>query len=222
MIDETINLTPRKCRFIERKWDMAAPSRLHNIAVGTRRNDMPDFTLDAFSRHWWTFVVQGVLLIVFGLAALFLPGITITALILLFGVFAVADGALTLVFGLRSRRLSLVLLAALAIAAGVIAVLWPGVTAFVLLLLIAAWAIVRGAFALVAAYQWRRVIDSEWLLAATGVALIGLGVVLFLFPGAGLLGLVWLLGLLALGAGILTLIAGFRLRRLGGREAHAH
>lgn len=177
--------------------------------------------LEHFSRYWWTFALRGVLLIAFGVLALILPGLTLAVLILLFGAFAVADGLFALIVGVQSQRWSLLVLSVLAIGAGVIAFLWPGVTALVLLLVIAAWAVVRGAYEIATAIALRNEIEYEWLLGISGALLFVLGILLFLFPAAGLLSLVWIIGLVALISGVLLLIGAYRLRGLPERIAHA-
>jgi uncharacterized membrane protein HdeD (DUF308 family) len=45
------------------------------------------------SRNWWLVVVRGVLAILFGLIALFWPGLTFFLLILMFGVYAIVGAA---------------------------------------------------------------------------------------------------------------------------------
>lgn len=179
-------------------------------------------TIDYYARYWWTFALRGALLIAFGLLALFWPGLTLALLVLLFGVVALADGvfALVLAFSGRARGWGwLAAMSLLAIAAGLIALLYPGLTAVALLFVVAAWALVRGVFEIVAAIRLRREIEHEWLLALSGAVLVLLGALLFLFPAAGLLSVVWLLGAFALAAGILLLIGAFRLRRLPERFA---
>ena len=93
------------------------------------------------------------------------------SLVLLFGAYAIIDGVLALV--LASRRVqprgAPIARGIASIAAGIIAFVWPGITAFALLIVIAAWAIVSGALELVMAIQMRRQLEGEWLLGLEGV-----------------------------------------------------
>jgi uncharacterized membrane protein HdeD (DUF308 family) len=106
------------------------------------------------------------------------------------------------------------------IVAGIIAFIWPGITALTLLYLIAAWAIVTGIFEIVAAVQLRKEIEGEWLLALGGIASVIFGVLLMVFPSAGALTVVWLIGAYAAAFGVLLLIVAFRLYRRQGRVRH--
>jgi uncharacterized membrane protein HdeD (DUF308 family) len=173
---------------------------------------------DRLSRDWWVIALQGVAAVVFGVLALVWPGVTLLALVFLFGAYALVDGVLALVRGFRRDGSGggpdwwRVVIGIVGIVAGVIAFAVPGITAYALLLVIAAWAIVSGVMEVVAAYQLRDVIRREWLLALDGVLSIVFGMALFLFPGAGALAVVWLIGAFAIASGAILLMLAFRLR----------
>jgi uncharacterized membrane protein HdeD (DUF308 family) len=176
--------------------------------------------VDTLVRNWWIMALRGVAGILFGLFTVVAPDISLAALVLVFGAFAFADGVLALVSAVRRRGVSdrwwVLLLQGLAgVAAGVVTVLWPDLTTLALLYLIAAWALVIGALELAAAIRLRKVITGEWLLALGGIAAIGFGVLLILFPQAGALAVVLWIGAYALVAGALLLALSFRLRSWG-------
>jgi uncharacterized membrane protein HdeD (DUF308 family) len=103
------------------------------------------------------------------------------------------------------------------IVAGLIAFVLPGLTAVLLLYLIAAWAVVTGISEIAMAIRLRREITGEWALIIGGALSIIFGVILAVIgPVAGLLSLVWLIGVYALAFGILMLITAFQVR---GRDA---
>lgn len=180
---------------------------------------VPVVDLDSLTRNWWAIVLRGIAGILFGLITFFAPGISLAALVLLFGAYAFADGVLAIVTAVRRRgadRWWLLLLEGLAgIAAGIVTLLWPGITAIALLYVIAAWALVTGVFEMAAAIRLRKVITGEWLLALSGVLSIALGVLLVLWPGPGALALVIWIGAYALVFGVLLVTLGIRLRALG-------
>lgn len=170
-------------------------------------------------RSWWVIALRGVFAIIFGVLTLLWPGLTLRVLILLFGSYALVNGIFTVIGGLRARgenqRWMVMLLQGIAgIILGLLTFFYPGATAFALLYLIAAWAILTGIFEIVAGVMLRRVISGEWLTIIGGVASVIFGLLLIFFPGAGALSLVWLIGTYALVLGILLILLAFRLRSL--------
>ena len=173
--------------------------------------------IDTLARNWWVVLLRGIAGVLFGLATFFAPGISLAALVLLFGAFAFADGLLAIVSAIRRRGSSdrwwMVLLRGLAgVAVGVVTVIWPNITALALVYLIAAWALVTGGLEIAAAIRLRKVISGEWLLILSGLAAVALGIVLVLFPEPGALALVLLIGVYALVSGVLLIALAFRLR----------
>ena len=114
---------------------------------------------------------------------------------------------------------ALIVVGILGLAAGVVTFLWPGMTALVLLMFIASWAVLMGIFEIAAAIRLRKHIENEWLLALSGVVSIAFGVLMFLQPGPGALAVVWLIGSFSLLFGILLIVLGFKLKGLAGRLA---
>lgn len=172
-------------------------------------------------RNWWTFLVRGLFAIIFGVLAFAMPQITLFALVVLFGVFALVDGGASIAAGIRAlsakRPSGLLLLQGLiSIAAGVLTLAWPGIGAIALLYVIALWAIVIGGSEIVTAFQLRKVIEDEWLLGLSGVLAVLFGVLLVFSPGLGALALVFQIGLFALVYGGILIGLGFRLRSWGG------
>jgi uncharacterized membrane protein HdeD (DUF308 family) len=180
--------------------------------------------LRTLAENWWAILLRGVCAVLFGLSAFVWPGVTLAALVLLYGAYALVDGVLAVGWALVRRQAGAfpwgVLLAGLgSIAVGVLTFLWPGLTALALLYLIAAWAIVRGVFEIIAAYHLRREIDNEWLLALSGALSVVLGVVLLVAPGAGALALLWWIGAFAIAFGVVTIALGVRLKGVKDRLA---
>lgn len=171
------------------------------------------------SRHyWWLLAVRGLLAVLFGLAALLWPGLTLLALVLLFGAYALIDGVVAVIVSVQERRVFarwwvLLLEGLVGIAAGVLTFVWPAITALVLLYLIAGWAIVTGLLELAVAFSGRLPLALEWALALAGILSVLVGVLLAIQPGVGLLSLVWLIGVYAIVFGILLIIHAFQFRR---------
>jgi uncharacterized membrane protein HdeD (DUF308 family) len=170
------------------------------------------------SHHWWVFAARGVLAVLFGILALVWPALTLLALVLLWGAYAIVDGVLALVAAFRTRDRgravwALILIGIAGIIAGFLTFAWPAITGLVLLLLIAAWAIVVGILQIVTAVRLRKEIDNEWLLGVSGVLSVAFGALLIWSPGAGAVALAWAIGWYAILFGVLLIALGFKLRR---------
>jgi uncharacterized membrane protein HdeD (DUF308 family) len=181
------------------------------------RRAYPQSATRAHTPSWWVLALRGLVAILFGLAALFWPGLILAVLIVLFGAYALVDGVLAVIAAFRSsgqgvRRPMLVIEGVIGILFGILALFWPGLTALALLYIIAFWAILSGIARIVMAIMLRREIVNEWSIALSGVLSVILGIVLMLLPGAGLLAYTWLIGLLALAAGITLIYYAFRVR----------
>jgi uncharacterized membrane protein HdeD (DUF308 family) len=181
----------------------------------------PQPALPMLAGNWWALLLRGIAAVLFGLAALFWPGLTLFVLIVFFGTYALVDGVLAIVAGIRGSEGSRWLLLAegvLGVLAGLAALFWPGMTALILLFVISAWAIFTGLLKVVMAIAFRREIENGWLMGLSGALSVLFGVVLAGLPGVGLLSLVWLVGIYALIFGVALIVLGFRAR--GHRQAN--
>jgi uncharacterized membrane protein HdeD (DUF308 family) len=171
--------------------------------------------------------LRGAAAVLFGVLAFARPGITLAALVFMWGAYAIADGVLAMVAAWqirdRGRPLwSLFVVGAVGIAAGVVTFRWPSLTALVLLLVIASWAIGVGILQVVAAIRLRKEIEGEWAFGLSGVLSVAFGILALFHPGAGALAVLWMIGGYAVGFGVLLIALGFRLRGFGqDKLAHA-
>src|SRR6267142_977610 len=178
--------------------------------------------LVVFTSSWWALVLRGIAAILFGVLAFVWPHITLTALVFLFGAYALVDGLFAIVAGVKAhaefkRWWVLLVEGIFGVIVGVFAFALPSITAMVLLILIAAWAIVTGAFEIGAAIQLRKYITGEWLLVLAGLASVLFGFALLINPNAGAIAVVWLIGAYAIVFGILLAALGLKLKGLMGR-----
>ncbi len=171
------------------------------------------------TRNWWLVVLRGLLAILFGLTAFFWPGLTWLVLVLMFGVYAMVDGAFAMLSGLVSSKYSprwwvFLLEGLVSVAAGVVALLRPGLAGFALILVIAAWAILTGILEIAAAIPLRREISNEWMLGFGGFVSIVFGFLVLFQPATGGLVITLMIGAYALIFGILLVALGLRLRKM--------
>jgi uncharacterized membrane protein HdeD (DUF308 family) len=168
------------------------------------------------ARHWWLFALRGVLGIIFGLIAFFMPAVTMLSLVVVFAAYAVADGLFAIVAALRAsqhheRWTPFLLEGVVGVAAGVAAFFWPGLAVWVFVMLVAAWAILSGGFMLSAAFRLG-MDHGRWWFALGGIASLIYGALLVIAPMIGAIVLTWWIGAYALVFGAAMLAGSFRLR----------
>ncbi|HEX5416499.1 MAG TPA: DUF308 domain-containing protein [Chloroflexota bacterium] len=165
---------------------------------------------EGWEQYRWMYAAAGVVSILFGLAAIIWPGLTLAGLVILFAAFAFVDGVLRLItmfraIGAHQTWWPQLLLGIVGIAAALFILAYPGITALVALYAIAFWAIVIGLLEIVAALG-----TAEWLLLIVGVISIVFGFVLLGNPAASIVAMVVVIGIFAIVRGIVLLIHSFR------------
>jgi len=149
-----------------------------------------------------------------------LPGFTVASLGAMVGGYALVDGAAAVIASTRAREQDMssppfavegALSALLAVGAFVARDTAP----WLLLPLVAAWAIAAGVFRIAsAAHVHRR--SHEWLITASGALAVALGLVVMQYPDAASDSVVWTLGTYAGAVGLMFVACGIRLRRVTG------
>jgi uncharacterized membrane protein HdeD (DUF308 family) len=172
--------------------------------------------ISMLTRNWWAFVARGLFAVLFGLIALFMPGVTMLSLVLVFAAYALADGVMAIIGAVHAakqgERWSLLVLEGIVdIIIGAAAAALPGITVVVFVALIAAWALITGSLMLAAAFE----LDADhgrWWFVLGGAASLAYGALLIIAPLMGALVLTWWIGAYAIIFGIALLIAAFKLR----------
>ena len=171
----------------------------------------------SLARYWWLLLLRGIAFILFGILAFAWPGLTLVTLILFYGAFALVDGVLALAEAIMGGNVAsrwwLALIGLAGIAVGILTFMWPGLSALVLLFFIAGWAIALGIFQIIGAIRLRKEIDNEWTLILGGVISVMFGVIIFVAPGAGAIGLIWAIASYAIVFGVLLVMGAFRLKK---------
>ncbi|CCW13471.1 putative membrane protein [Rhodococcus aetherivorans] len=173
-----------------------------------------------FKQMWWLVLIRGILAVLFGVVALVWPGITVWALVVVFGIYAIVDGVVLVYHSIRDRaRLDgwgwWLAMGLVSIAAGIVALVWPAATALVVLYIIAFYAILFGVTGIIGALSFRKVPNSGWGWSLfAGILAVLLGVVLLIFPGSGIISLIWLLGIYAILFGVLLIVLSFQIRKV--------
>jgi uncharacterized membrane protein HdeD (DUF308 family) len=183
-------------------------------------DDVSGGLLHVLARNWWAVALRGLFALIFGIIALVMPGVTLVTLVLLFGIYMLADGVFAIVGGIRAARQHgrwwpFLLEGVVDILAGLIALFWPGIALVALLYLIGAWAVLTGVLMLSAGFS-SRAPAGHWLLVLNGVLSVLLGLFVIFWPIAGAVALAWWIGAYAIIFGVVLLIFAFRLRSHAG------
>jgi uncharacterized membrane protein HdeD (DUF308 family) len=171
-----------------------------------------------YGKYWWSFLIRGLLAVLFGLAAIFLPAITLEILAILLGFFLVTDGLISFIISIKGRGRGLnsrILLieGLVGIAVGIFTFIWPELTVLAVVLIVGFWAMVTGVLEIIAAVILRDEIQGEWLLALSGVISILFSVILFVNPGISAVAIILMIGIYAVLFGMAMIFLGLRLRK---------
>jgi len=168
----------------------------------------------ALRRSWWLPVLRGLVLLVLGLLMLVQPLWSVTALVWIFGIFAILDGVVAIVQWFANRNEPgagwFLLSGLIGVAIGVVVVAWTPETALVLFYLIAGWVLVLGVLGIIAAVVLYRARDAGWYWVLTfGLVNFLFGLLLLTHPQESVTVVVVLLGLLAFVGGVILIVSGF-------------
>ncbi len=165
---------------------------------------------------WGLGVAEGIIALLFGIAAVFWPGLTIVTLLYLFATFILISGVINLLSGIFHVGVGLgawllkILLAVVQIGIGIYLLRHPHVSFATLILLIGFGLIIRGVFEIVMAFMENINGRSRSMLVIAGL-LAGLAGIIVLFqPVASGIAFVWILGLYALVVGPMTIASTLR------------
>lgn len=166
---------------------------------------------------WQTLVARGAIAVVFGVVAMAWPLETATALVLLWGIWALVDGFSSLTQAFRGSRggwsrVALAAMGVIALVAAYFAIFQPVKTGVVLAWILGLWLIARGVLELVLGVVGTPP-APRWLMFLSAAVDVLLGVLFVSNPGRSALGLTVLLGLLALFWGVLFIVTGLLARR---------
>jgi uncharacterized membrane protein HdeD (DUF308 family) len=172
----------------------------------------------ALRRTWWIPVLRGIVLLVLGLLMLVQPLWSVTALVWIFGIFAILDGVVAIGQWFGNRREPgagwFLLSGLIGIAIGVVVVVWTPETALVLFYLIAGWVLVLGVLGIIASVVLYRARDLGWYWVLTfGLVNVLFGLLLLTHPQESVQVVVVLLGLFAFVGGVVLVVSGFANRQ---------
>jgi len=168
-------------------------------------------------------VLRGVVAILFGVAAVFWPGLTLLTLLYLFAAFLLVGGLFSLVYGISRlgqegvsilTRITTPLLGILEIGVGVYLLRHPHVAFATFILLIGFILIIRGVFEVVEGLFEEGPSIYRTVMIFIGALAVLAGIIVLFQPAAAGVAFVWILGIYALVVGSLLLAAAVEIHRL--------
>jgi uncharacterized membrane protein HdeD (DUF308 family) len=165
---------------------------------------------ESIKDHWTLFLVEGIILVVLGMAAILVPAVASLAVALFLGwLFLIGGivGAVTTMMHRRSAGFLWSLLSSIVtLIAGLLLIGWPVGGAVSLTFVLAAYLVAEGIASMMFAYQHRGQLPARWgwLFLNGAVDLMLAGIILWLLPAGAL----WALGLFI---GIDFVFGGFSL-----------
>lgn len=164
------------------------------------------------ARHYKGLITRGVIAILFGLIAIFMPGLTLQFLVLFFGAYIFLDGALILFVGFKLKSLLLSLEGAIGLLVGAYTFFYTTQAFMIFLLVVGVWAILTGILEVIASFELRRTIRDEIWLFFVGVVSILFGTLVFVRPVIPALALSYLIGVYAIMFGVFLFALGQKLK----------
>ena len=169
-------------------------------------------------RAWIWSIVRGALMIVFGILALVWPLGTAVALAIFVGIFALVDGVIDIIDAIRFRGSPgvglRVFLGIVSLVFGALLLFWPHISLGVLVIFVAIWSILIGALQIIANVSLRTQSGRSWVWGVIAGAIgVIFGIVVLIWPKAGVVTLIWLIGIWAIVFGIMLIVLGIQLRK---------
>lgn len=168
---------------------------------------------------WWAVLIRGIFAVIFGIVALAWPAVTVWALVIVFGAYAIVDGLSAIYRAISARKVESgwvwwLLGGLVSLGAGIVAFVWPEITALAAVFVIGIWAIMGGLLEIAGSIRLRKLDGAaHWgMLLFAGILELVFGLVLVLFPISGILSIVWLIGVFALVFGVLLVVSAFQVR----------
>jgi uncharacterized membrane protein HdeD (DUF308 family) len=148
--------------------------------------------------HWKAFLIEGILLVILGLAAMILPPLASLAVTILLGWMFLISGIAGLALSFWARAMPgfwwSLFSAVLAIAAGVVLLFQPVQGTLTLTIVVGAYFLAEGVVTIMYALEHRKELSERWgwLLTAGIMDILVAGIIIADLPGSAL----WALGVL--------------------------
>jgi len=176
--------------------------------------------LELMARRWWAVLLRGIIAIILGIVAFAMPRVTIGAFLFVFGVYVLLSGISSVIMAAQYRHDTerwwpLLARGAIEIILGALVVWHPVLSGVAFAVCIGIWAVIVGVLEMIASVS---VLAGDWALLASGIVSVLLGLALIVFPAAGVIAVVWMIGFYALLFGAFHIWLAIRLERFNHRN----
>ena len=167
----------------------------------TLQQDLPSIQAKmnaAVREHWKAFLIEGILLVILGLAAMIVPALASLAVTIFLGWMFLISGIAGLVLTFWARQMPgfwwSLLSAALALVAGIVLLAQPVQGTLTLTIVVGAYFLAEGVATIMYALEHRRELSQRWswMLVAGLMDILIAGLIISGLPGSAL----WAVGLL--------------------------
>lgn len=173
--------------------------------------------LEQMQKKWGLLLIRGILIVIFGLIALFSPGIVLMTLLVYFGIFAVFSGLFLIIegFGIKEEDQGMrILEGVISIFFGLLFIIMPEFVLDSVMILIALWAIIGGIMQVFHALRLRKHVANEWLEILNGIITLVFGILVLLNTRAGAQAITMFLGIFAIISGLLMIGLSFKVKKM--------
>jgi uncharacterized membrane protein HdeD (DUF308 family) len=166
--------------------------------------------------NWIIFLVNGLIAILFGLLALLVPVATILTMTIYIGLFILLGGLIMFYVAYRNQRaeksyLMLMSEAVLAILVGAVIAFWPSLSLQIFLVMIGIWATIMGLLQIIVAVRMKGKVSNHSMFTLNGIITLVFGLLLFFNPLGAIKALFFVIGLLAVLAGLILVYLAFKI-----------
>lgn len=174
---------------------------------------MEEVGVEVIKRNWWAYLLRGLVAIALGIILLAWPGATLTVLIVVFGVFALIEGAiefiLAIVLASKKEPWGLTMVKSLVgLLLGGVIIARPDIALSVVVILFAIWMIATGFIQLILAFEMPPM-SGRSLVGFGGILSVVIGILLLAVPWGTVHAVLILIAILALVLGLWLIILGF-------------
>ncbi|RJP34777.1 MAG: hypothetical protein C4536_02245 [Actinobacteria bacterium] len=181
--------------------------------------------IDILYRSWWSYVLRGILALIFGILFLAYPGATLRTFIILLGIFLIVDGVVNLIrsiiFVFRKEPWGWTLVWGLVgLLIGLIFVNHTDFTLAFVAILAGIWVIIMGIAEIAIAIDMPPE-SGRGILAVFGVISLGFGIAILAWTAGTVYALMVILGIYLLVVAVMDFIIGIYVGRIQHKEKTA-